>query len=78
MTTRRFYAVGVTLRKLAATPLGNDEMLRRVRERHPRTSLRDIVQAAMFVVTDPKHSRSSLTTRLYDFALSVRRVIGMS
>jgi hypothetical protein len=77
MTSRRFYAVGVTLRKLAATPLGNDEMLRRVRERHPRTSLRNIVQAAMFIVTDPKQTSSS-TTRLYDFALSVRRVIGTS
>lgn len=71
-------AVGQTLLELAGHPIGNDELLARLRDRHPEESLRNIVQAAMYTVTDPAPLRTSERERLYDFALSVRRAVGMS
>lgn len=71
-------AVGRTLLELTKRPIGNDELLARLRDRHPQESLRNIVQAAMYAVTDPDEVRPSERERLYDFALSVRRAVGMS
>ena len=71
-------AVGRTLLDLAKESMANDELLARVQERYPQESLRDIVQAAMYVVTDPGPMPAFERERVYDFALSVRRSVGMS
>lgn len=59
----RVKAVARTIKELGEASVQNDRFLAVVKERHPRTSLRDIVRETMFLVTDPK-TGPSLKTRL--------------
>jgi hypothetical protein len=54
--------------------LNHDALLGRVRTEYPAASLRDIARAALYATTDPAPANEAMTVRLYDFALTVRRM----
>ena len=64
-----------TLHVHADQEISNDEMLVRVQDRHPEVTLPEIVRGALYAVTDPAPSAQERVTRIYDFALTARRML---
>ena len=62
------------IERYAPLSLDNDDLLGRVKSDHPTASPRDIARAALYATTDPAPSSEAMTVRLYDFALTVRRL----
>jgi hypothetical protein len=58
----------------AASSLNHDALLGRVKAEHSEASLRDIVRAALYATTNPAPANEAMTVRLYDFAVTVRRM----
>jgi hypothetical protein len=54
--------------------LNHDALLGSVRAECPAASLRDIARAALYATTNPTPANAAMTVRLYDFAISVRRM----
>jgi hypothetical protein len=54
--------------------LSHEALLGRVKAECPTASLWDIARAALYATTNPTPTHEAVTVRLYDFALTVRRM----
>jgi hypothetical protein len=53
----------------------HDALLVRVSKSAPDATLRDIARAAFYAATNPAPANEAMTARLYDFAITVRRLV---
>ncbi|MBY0253294.1 MAG: hypothetical protein K2X54_18245 [Methylobacterium organophilum] len=64
--------VAATLQALAEPGMKRKELIAAVRERHPKTSKKDIVRAAFYALTSAVKGDVERAHRLQDFALHER------